>query len=85
MRTTKRTRKSGTGNVQAIGPCNSEVIEKLAYQYWLNRGCPTGSAEEDWFQAEQALLAAQPDTGEAEARTNAARQVRQGAAMKAAG
>ena len=30
-------------------------IEKLAYQFWEERGKPLGSSEEDWFQAEQEL------------------------------
>ena len=53
------------GGNQAAAPFSREAIEKLAYQYWLNRGCPSGSAEEDWYQAERALLAgAQIDRGE---------------------
>jgi hypothetical protein len=32
-----------------------ETIAKLAYQLWLERGCPDGSPEEDWFRAEQVL------------------------------
>jgi hypothetical protein len=31
------------------------TIAILAYDLWLKRGCPAGSAEEDWFQAERAL------------------------------
>ena len=27
-------------------------IESLAHSYWMERGCPHGSAEEDWFRAE---------------------------------
>ena len=27
-------------------------IAALAYQLWKNRGCPLGSPEADWFQAE---------------------------------
>jgi hypothetical protein len=42
----------------AAAQFSRESIEKLAYQYWLSRGCPSGSAEEDWYQAERALLAA---------------------------
>ena len=33
-----------------------ETVEKLAYQYWLDRGCPEGSAGEDWLRAERTLL-----------------------------
>ena len=31
------------------------TIATLAYELWLERGCPIGSAEEDWFQAERVL------------------------------
>jgi hypothetical protein len=27
-------------------------VEKLAYRLWQERGCPSGSPEEDWFKAE---------------------------------
>ena len=30
-------------------------IAALAYLHWLERGCPDGSPEEDWFFAEQEL------------------------------
>jgi hypothetical protein len=30
-----------------------EAIVALAHRYWQERGCPEGSAEEDWFRAEQ--------------------------------
>ncbi|PWT97015.1 MAG: hypothetical protein C5B51_32220 [Terriglobia bacterium] len=32
-----------------------EQIARLAYVYWLARGCQNGSAEEDWLRAEQEL------------------------------
>jgi hypothetical protein len=31
---------------------NREEVAALAYEYWLQRGCPIGSPEEDWFRAE---------------------------------
>jgi len=30
-------------------------ISALAYQFWLERGCPLGSAEVDWLRAEEEL------------------------------
>jgi Protein of unknown function (DUF2934) len=32
-----------------------EEIAKLAYSYWIARGCSHGSAEEDWLRAEREL------------------------------
>ena len=34
-----------------------EQIASLAYALWQQRGCPEGSSEEDWFRAEQEVLA----------------------------
>jgi hypothetical protein len=33
----------------------SEAIRQLAYALWQDRGCPIGSAEIDWIEAEQKL------------------------------
>ncbi|MGA3045290.1 MAG: DUF2934 domain-containing protein [Terracidiphilus sp.] len=33
-----------------------EAIEKLAQQYWAQRGYIDGFAEQDWLRAEQELL-----------------------------
>jgi Protein of unknown function (DUF2934) len=33
-----------------------EAIARLAYAHWQERGCPSGSAEEDWLHAERQLL-----------------------------
>jgi hypothetical protein len=33
-----------------------EVIARLAYSYWQERGCSEGSPEDDWLRAEQELL-----------------------------
>jgi hypothetical protein len=30
-------------------------IANLAYSLWQARGCPDGSAEQDWFEAEQTV------------------------------
>jgi len=34
---------------------DENVTERLAYQFWLARGCPMGSPDEDWFRAESIL------------------------------
>jgi len=41
----------------AIPEPASEEIARLAYSYWEARGRQGGSAEEDWFRAEQELRA----------------------------
>jgi hypothetical protein len=37
-----------------IGPTESEIAT-LAYQLWLDNGCPAGSDQEDWFLAKAML------------------------------
>jgi hypothetical protein len=32
-----------------------EQIASLAHALWLERGCPEGSSEADWFKAEQVI------------------------------
>ncbi len=32
---------------------SSRDIESRAYDLWLQKGCPEGSAEEDWLRAER--------------------------------
>lgn len=34
-----------------------EHIAALAYQYWIERGCPFGSPEVDWYRAVETLSA----------------------------
>jgi hypothetical protein len=34
-------------------------IGELAYRLWQSRGCPEGTAERDWLDAERQLLAIQ--------------------------
>ena len=31
-------------------------IQALAYRLWTERGCPVGSPEVDWFEAEEQVL-----------------------------
>ncbi len=39
-------------------PKDHRSIGELAYQLWQARGCPQGSAEHDWLEAERQLRAA---------------------------
>jgi len=41
--------------VEAPARPEAEEIALLAHRYWLARGCPAGSPEEDWFRAEEEL------------------------------
>jgi Protein of unknown function (DUF2934) len=34
---------------------NQAKISALAYELWIQRGCPLGSPEVDWFRAEKEL------------------------------
>jgi hypothetical protein len=56
---TRRLHKTASGDGSreipaAAGPDHANIA-RLAYLYWLERGCPVGSPEQDWFQAEQDL------------------------------
>jgi hypothetical protein len=51
--------------------CSHEEIERRAYHSWEARGCPIGSPEVDWFEAERELSAVEPES----ALSKAAREV----------
>jgi hypothetical protein len=46
--------------VDGVAGPSQDQIARLAYLYWLDRGCQNGSAEEDWLRAEQALRQGSP-------------------------
>ena len=37
---------------------DTNIIEARAYELWVQRGCPIGSPEVDWYQAERELRGA---------------------------
>lgn len=54
-------RKTATKKAKVAEPVtpvmpSREAIEKLAQQYWAQRGYTDGFAEQDWLRAEQELL-----------------------------
>jgi Protein of unknown function (DUF2934) len=42
-------------DVEAPVTTGSSEIAVLAYKLWMDRGCPVGSPDEDWFRAEREL------------------------------
>ncbi len=42
--------------------CSSQDIAALAYALWEQRGCPQGSSERDWCEAEEQLCGFQSRT-----------------------
>ena len=52
----KKETTSGPGVHQGrTEPIKETEIAARAYECWQERGCPIGSAQEDWFRAEQEL------------------------------
>ncbi len=36
-------------------PEHEDEVRRKAYECWMSRGCPEGSPEEDWYEAEREL------------------------------
>jgi hypothetical protein len=47
--------ESASSVAAVVQETDSSSIAALAYELWRARGCPEGSPETDWFQAEQEL------------------------------
>ena len=43
--------------VESPSAIDAREVEERAYQSWIERGCPMGSPEEDWYRAERELIA----------------------------
>jgi len=52
--TAEATKKGVAMETTAARPDHNNV-EALAYELWVQRGCPLGSDQEDWFRAEAEL------------------------------
>jgi hypothetical protein len=50
----KNARTTPEQGLQEPSSVNGTTKEALAYRLWLDRGCPGGSPEEDWFLSERA-------------------------------
>ena len=49
--------KTRTTATAAPVDITAQQIADLAYFIWLDRGCPIGTSEEDWYRAESELRA----------------------------
>jgi hypothetical protein len=60
-------KESGAAAVPGETPVSDQngQIAALAYELWLQRGCPFGSPEEDWFRAEDEIKNHKPLTATA--------------------
>lgn len=48
-------RRAGSASELSKNIPEPAAVAALAYELWQGRGCPTGSPEIDWFQAEELL------------------------------
>ena len=48
----EQTGPAAPADTEDTGPT---AVARLAYRLWLERGCPEGSPEEDWYRAEREL------------------------------
>lgn len=48
--------RDGAPEIQ-INQTVKDNVACLAYHLWLDRGCPEGDAEQDWYEAERTLVA----------------------------
>jgi hypothetical protein len=49
------THKTRTTSAAVPATITAQQIADLAYYLWLDRGCPAGTSEADWFKAESEL------------------------------
>ena len=68
------TRKFNARKSSQPDAVNSNEIAALAFSLWEARGCPEGSPEVDWFQAEQQLTTAANGNSQKEKEPLLARQ-----------
>jgi hypothetical protein len=51
---------------QSQTPIEEDLIREKAHELWLERGCPDGTPDEDWYRAEELLREAAPAESPAE-------------------
>ena len=53
--TAEKLKTAGSPGPVADSPEEQQRTQALAYQLWLQRGCPIGSDQVDWYEAERQL------------------------------
>ena len=48
-------RQKASAILEPLEPNLTDQITQLAYQLWQARGCPDGSPDQDWFEAERTV------------------------------
>ena len=56
-RTSKRLQEVHQAEGSEVAGLESDQnqMQRLAFQFWLDRGCPIGSPEIDWYRAEEEI------------------------------
>jgi hypothetical protein len=57
LKTDRKDRNTTVDQVQGAAALDPNEIAIRSYELWLQRGCPLGSPEVDWFKAESELTA----------------------------
>ncbi len=57
---TKDTLAVEQGSTAKIESPTHEEVACRAYELWIARGCPHGTADQDWFEAERELTSMKP-------------------------
>jgi hypothetical protein len=47
--------EEGQRNAILVDDLDPAEVAELSHQLWIERGCPIGSPEQDWFRAEEEL------------------------------
>jgi hypothetical protein len=65
----QKTRAADAGDGATDSAALPERIQLIAYQLWIDRGCPIGSPEIDWMEAESICRKSQSSVTSGQGRT----------------
>ena|SRR5690348_6566201 len=69
MPASQETRSAGVGDGATDSAMLPERVQLIAYQLWIDRGCPIGSPEIDWMEAESICRKSQDSPTSSQAST----------------